>query len=68
MKILFFPFIAIWKLFEFFMKLTGKILAIILGLIIMIVGIVLCCTMVGMVVGIPILAFGFLLMVRGFFK
>lgn len=68
MKILFFPFIAIWKLFEFFMKLTGRILAIILGLIIMIVGIVLCCTMVGMVIGIPILVFGFLLMVRGFFK
>lgn len=68
MKILFFPFIAIWKLFEFFMKLTGRLLAIILGLIIMIVGIVLCCTMVGMFVGIPILVFGFLLMVRGFFK
>lgn len=68
MKILFFPFIAIWKLFEFFMKLTGRILAVILGLIIMIVGIVLCCTMVGMVIGIPILVFGFLLMVRGFFK
>lgn len=68
MKILFFPFIAIWKLFEFFMKLTGRIFAVILGLIIMIVGIVLCCTMVGMVVGIPLLVFGFLLMVRGFFK
>lgn len=68
MKILFFPFIAVWKLFEFIIKLTGRLIAVILGLVFMIVGVILCCTIVGAVVGIPIIIFGFTLMLRGFFK
>lgn len=68
MKILFFPFIAIWKLFEFIIKLTGRLLAVILGLLFMTIGIILCCTMVGIFIGIPIIVFGFFLMLRGFFK
>jgi hypothetical protein len=68
MRILFFPFIALWKLFELIIKLTGRLIAVILGLVFMIVGAILCCTIVGVVVGIPIILFGFTLMVRGFFK
>lgn len=68
MKILFFPFIAVWKLFEFIIKLTGRLIAVILGLVLMIAGAILCCTVIGAVVGIPIIIFGFTLMVRGFFK
>jgi uncharacterized protein DUF5362 len=68
MKILFFPFIAIWKLLEFILKLTGRLMAVILGLVFMIVGAILCCTVIGAVVGIPIIIFGFTLMLRGFFK
>lgn len=68
MKILFFPFIAIWKLFEFIVKLTGRFIAVILGLVFMIVGVILCATVIGAVVGIPIILFGFILMLRGFFK
>lgn len=68
MKILFFPFIAIWKLFEFIVKFTGRFIAVILGLVFMIVGVILCATVIGAVVGIPIILFGFILMLRGFFK
>lgn len=67
MKILFFPFIAVWKLFEFIVKATGRLVAAILGLVLMIVGVVLCCTIVGAVLGVPIIIFGFTLMLRGFF-
>jgi len=48
-------------------KLTGRLVAAILGLVLMIVGVILCLTVIGAILGIPLLIFGFLLMIRGFF-
>ncbi len=67
MKILFFPFIAIWKLVEFIFKAAGRLVAVILGFVLMALGIVLCLSVVGAVVGIPLCTLGFLLIVKGFF-
>lgn len=50
------PFWALWKL-----------IAVTLGLVFLIVGVVLTATVVGAVVGIPFLIFGFLLTLRGLF-
>jgi hypothetical protein len=54
--LIFWPFIAL-----------GRLIAAILGLVFMIVGGVLCLTIIGAIVGIPLALFGFTLMIRGFF-
>lgn len=64
---IFWPFVAIWNLLEVIFKLTGRLVAAILGLVIMIAGAALCVTIIGTVIGIPLIAFGFAMMIRGFF-
>jgi hypothetical protein len=59
------PFWAIWRLVVGIVEVTGRLVAILLGIVLMIVGVVLTATIVGAVVGIPLLLFGLLLAVRG---
>lgn len=59
------PFVAIWNLVAAIIKLTGRLIAVILGLVLIIVGVVLSLTVVGAIIGIPLAGFGVLLMVRG---
>jgi hypothetical protein len=61
------PFVALWRLIAGILELTGRLLGIILGLVLVIVGFVLSLTIIGAVVGIPLMLFGLLLMVRGLF-
>jgi hypothetical protein len=61
------PFVAIWRLVTLIFELTGRLLAAVIGLVLMIVGAVLTATVIGAVVGIPLIGFGFLLVIRGFF-
>jgi len=61
------PFVAIWRLVAGIIEMTGRLVAVILGLVLMIVGVRLSATVVGAVVGIPLIVFGFLLVIRGFF-
>lgn len=48
-------------------KLVFRLIAVIIGLAIMLIGGVLCITIIGSVIGVPLTLFGFALMVRGFF-
>ena len=61
------PFVAIWDLITWILQLTGRLVAAILGLVFMIVGAILTVTVIGAVVGIPLIIFGFALMVRSIF-
>ena len=61
------PFIALWKLVAGIIAMTGRLVAAILGLALMIVGIIVSLTIIGAIVGIPLIIFGFLLILRGFF-
>jgi hypothetical protein len=61
------PFWAIWKLVVGIVAATGRLVAVILGLVFLIVGVVLTVTVVGAIVGIPFIVFGLLLTVRGLF-
>jgi hypothetical protein len=61
------PFIALWKLVAGIVTATGRLVAAILGLVLMIVGVVISLTIVGAIVGIPLIIFGFLLILRGLF-
>lgn len=61
------PFVALWELVTGILKLTGRLVAAILGLVLMIAGAILTVTVIGAVVGIPLVIFGFLLMLRSIF-
>ncbi len=61
------PFVIVWSLFSFLMRLTGRVVAGIGGFIFMIIGIALSATLVAAPIGIPLAVFGFLLMLRSVF-
>jgi hypothetical protein len=59
------PFIWIWNFIAYIITLTGRFVAVILGIVLMIVGAILTVTVVGAIVGIPLIIIGVLLVVRG---
>jgi hypothetical protein len=61
------PFWAIWRLLSFIVELTGRLVAVVLGLVLMIVGALVSLTVIGAVIGVPLILIGFLLVLRGFF-
>jgi len=67
MKWLLWPFKAIWRLLTFILELTGRLVAVILGIVLMIIGTIVTFTIIGAIIGIPLIISGFLLVIRGLF-
>lgn len=61
------PFVALWRLVAFIFELTGRFLVIVLGIVFMIVGVIVSLTVIGAIIGIPMILFGLMLVIRGFF-
>jgi len=61
------PFAALWKLLAVIVELTGRFVAMALGIIFIIVGVIISLTIVGAIVGVPLAIVGLLLMLRGIF-
>ena len=61
------PFAAIWKLLAVIVEMTGRLVALILGIVLMIVGVIVSLTIVGAIVGVPLALVGLLLFFRGIF-
>ena len=61
------PFYAIWRVVTFVLELTGRIICALIGLALMAAGVAITVTVVAAPIGIPIAAFGFLLLVRALF-
>lgn len=61
------PVAVLWALLAFIVRSLGRILCALLGLALMAAGVALTLTLVGAVVGVPLAAFGFLLLVRALF-
>jgi hypothetical protein len=61
------PFVALWQLIAMIVEFTGRIIAVVLGAALMIVGIVVSLTVIGAIVGIPLAILGLLMIVRGLF-
>ena len=61
------PFVALWRLVAFVVELTGRLIAVVLGGVLMLVGVLLSLTVIGAIIGIPLAFFGLLLMLRGMF-
>ena len=68
MSILLLPFRIIWGLISFIFNLTGRLLGVVVGLVLMVIGLILTVTVVGAVIGIPLLIVGLLLIIRSLFK
>jgi hypothetical protein len=61
------PFVALWRLVTGILVLTGRLVAVILGLVFVLIGALLSATVVGAIVGVPLILFGGLLVLRGLF-
>ncbi len=61
------PFAALWKLLAVIVEMTGRFVAMVLGIVFIVVGIIVSLTIVGALVGIPLAFVGLLLLLRGIF-
>lgn len=65
--LLLWPFHALWRLLTLILNITGRIICAILGIVLMMLGVAVALSIVAAPVGIPLAAFGFLLLVRALF-
>jgi len=65
--ILLWPFVALWRLVGFILEMAGRLVAVILGFVLILVGILLSLTIAGAIVGVPLGLFGIMLVFRGLF-
>lgn len=65
--VLLWPLSMVWSLASFILQVIGRILCAVVGIVIMVVGVLLVMTIGGAPLGIPLAAFGFLLLVRAIF-
>ena len=61
------PFASLWKLVAVIVEMTGRLVAMILGFVFLVVGVLVSLTVVGAIVGIPLAIVGLLLFFRGMF-
>jgi hypothetical protein len=61
------PVVALWQLVATIIELVGRFVAILLGFVLFVVGAVVSLTIVGAIVGIPLMLFGGMLVLRGMF-
>jgi hypothetical protein len=61
------PFVALWKLLAVIIELTGRFVAMVLGIVLIIVGVILSLTVIGAILGIPLAIIGLMLLLRGIF-
>jgi len=61
------PFVAIWRLLATIVELTGRFVAMIIGIVFIVVGVIVSLTVIGAIVGVPLALIGLLLFLRGLF-
>jgi len=61
------PFAAIWKLLAVIVEMTGRFVAMVLGLVLLLAGVIVSLTIIGAIVGVPLAIIGLLLLLRGIF-
>lgn len=65
--ILLWPFHALWRLLTLILSITGRIICAVMGLALMAAGVTVALSIVAAPVGLPLAAFGFLLLIRALF-
>lgn len=61
------PLVAAWRLVTFILGMTGRFIAVVLGFVLGVVGFILTVTVIGAIVGVPMMVLGVLLILRGLF-
>lgn len=61
------PFVAIWRLLAIIVEMTGRFVAMVLGIVFIIVGVIVSLTIIGAIVGVPLALIGLLIFLRGLF-
>ena len=61
------PFAAVWKLLAVIVEMTGRFVAMVIGVVFITVGIIVTLTIVGPIVGVPLAIVGLLLLLKGIF-
>lgn len=61
------PFVAFWKLLAGLIALTGRLAAVIIGAVLILLGGLVSLTVVGAVIGIPLAVLGLMIILRGLF-
>ena len=65
--ILLWPFYALWRLLTVVLNIVGRLLCSVLGFALMVAGVLVTLSVVGAPLGVALVLFGFLLMVRALF-
>lgn len=61
------PFVALWRLLAMIVEMTGRFVAMVLGIVFIVVGVIVSLTIVGAIVGVPLAIMGLLLFLKGIF-
>ena len=61
------PLAALWKLLAVIVEMTGRFVAMVIGILLIVAGVLVSLTIVGAIIGIPLAIVGLLLMFRGMF-
>ena len=64
---IFWPFAAAWDVLAFVLRLAGRLVGAVIGLLLLVAGALLSFTIVGAPVGVPLAIVGLLLLVRAIF-
>ena len=67
MKLLLFPFILAFQIVESLLRITGKLIVVLLGFVFTILGIILSLTIIGAIIGIPMTVLGVIMIIKGIF-
>ena len=60
-------FAALWRFLAVIVELTGRFVAMVLGIVFIVVGVIVSLTVIGAIVGLPLALVGLLLFLRGLF-
>jgi hypothetical protein len=61
------PFVALWRLLAMIVEMTGRFVAMVLGIVFIIVGVIVSLTLIGAIIGVPLAIVGLLLFLKGIF-
>ena len=61
------PFVLLWRIVSFILRLTGRVICAVLGVAVTAIGVTLALSIVGAPLGIALAAFGILLIARALF-
>lgn len=65
--LLLWPFYALWRLVTFILNIVGRLVCALLGIGLMVTGMALAMSIIGLPIGVALAAFGFLLLARALF-